>query len=245
RELIVQALESGRHVVTANKALLASEGRNLSNLASSKRVSLLYSASVGGALPALEAVRRVSAGGRIRAVAGVLNGTCNFVLDRCAAGASFAEAVTLARDAGYAEADPTLDLDGSDAAQKLSLLAREAFGEDLPWVGIPRHGIDTLDSRAVADAARRGRVVRLVASCERTDTGLRASVQPLDLPPDHAFARASGAGNALGIEMEGGHLIRIAARGAGRWPTTEAVLADLIDLAAESAGDLEVRKGAA
>lgn len=245
RELITRTLESGRHVVTANKALLASEVRNLSNLAASRNASLRYSASVGGALPALESVRRAASIGRVRAVSGVLNGTCNFVLDRCAAGASFQEAVTLARDAGYAEADPTLDLNGSDAAQKLSLLAREAFGEDLSWEAIPRRGIDTLDGRAVADAARRGRVVRLVASCERTDAGLRASVQPLDLPPDHAFARTSGAGNALGIELEDGGLIRLGAQGAGRWPTTEAVLADLIDLAAESAGDREVRKGAA
>ncbi len=248
RTLIARSLEAGRHVVTANKALLANDGENLSDLAASRGITLRYSASVGGALPALEAVRRVASTGRIRAVAGVLNGTCNFVLDRCAAGASYTDAVSLARVAGYAEADPTLDLDGSDAAQKLSLLAREAFGERLPWESIPRRGIDTLDGRAVADAVRRGRMVRLVASCERTDAGLRASVQPLDLPPDHPFARTSGAGNALGIELEGGELIRLNARGAGRWPTTEAVLADLYDLAAESvqaAGDLAVRKGAA
>lgn len=245
RELIARALEDGRHVVTANKALLAGEIENLSNLAASRNASLRYSASVGGALPALEAVRRAAATGRVRSVSGILNGTCNFVLDFCAAGAPFTEAVALAQDAGYAEADPTLDLDGSDAAQKLSLLAREAFGEPLPWDGIPRQGIGTLDVGAVAEAARRGRAVRLVASCERTAAGLRASVRPLELPPDHPFARVSGAGNALGIEMEGGHLIHLKARGAGRWPTAEAVLADLTDLAAESAVDREVRKGAA
>ena len=119
-EWIAQALDRGRHVVTANKALLAGEVENLSELARRRGVSLRFSAAVGGALPALEAVRRAAASGRIHSITGVLNGTCNFVLDRCAAGASFAEAVTLARDAGYAEADPTLDLDGSDAAQKLS-----------------------------------------------------------------------------------------------------------------------------
>jgi homoserine dehydrogenase len=229
--LIARALESGRHVVTANKALLAGEVENLSERARRRGVSLRFSAAVGGALPALEAVRRAAAAGRVQAITGVLNGTCNFVLDRCAAGASFAEAVALARDAGYAEADPSLDLDGSDAAQKLSLLAREAFGVSLPWADIPRRGIADLDGCAAAEAVRRGRRLRLVASCERKEDGLRASVQPLDLSPDHPCAWAAGADNALVVQLEDGGQIRIAARGAGRWPTTEAVMADLYDLA--------------
>ena len=234
--LIARALDRGLHVVTANKALLAGEVDALAERASRRGVSLRFSAAVGGALPALEAVRRAAASGRVRGVAGVLNGTCNFVLDRCAAGASFPEAVALARDAGYAEADPTLDLDGSDSAQKLSLLIREAFGETVPWEEIPRRGIADLDVRALAAAARKGRRVRLVASCERSETGLSAGVRPFDLPPDHPFAGIAGAENALLIELEGGDRVRIAARGAGRWPTTEAVLADLHDLAAETAG---------
>ena len=231
--LIARALDSGCHVVTANKALLAGEVEDLSERARRRGVSLRFSAAVGGALPALEAVRRAAAAGRVQAITGVLNGTCNFVLDRCAAGASFAEAVTLARDAGYAEADPTLDLDGSDAAQKLSLLARGAFGVPLPWEGIPRRGIADLDERAATEAARRGRRLRLVASCERIEDGLRASVQPLDLLPDHPCAWTAGADNALVVQLEGGGQVRIAARGAGRWPTTEAVMADLYDVAAE------------
>jgi homoserine dehydrogenase len=234
RELIVRALDRRRHVVTANKALLAEEVDALDGLAVRRGVSLRFSAAVGGALPALETVRRAAASGRIRGVAGVLNGTCNFVLDRCAAGASFSDAVSLARVAGYAEADPTLDLDGSDAAQKLSLLIREAFGEAVPWESIPRKGIADLDERALAAAVRKGKRVRLVASCERAEGGLRADVQPFELPPDHPFAETAGAENALLVELEGGERIRIAARGAGRWPTTEAVLADLHDLAAEA-----------
>ena len=233
RSLIEQALRRGLHVVTANKALLAGEVEGFAELARRRGVSLRFSAAVGGALPALETVRRAAASGRVRAITGVLNGTCNFVLDRCAAGATFAEAVALARDAGYAEADPTLDLDGSDAAQKLSLLAREAFGASLPWQSIPRRGITDFDERSPAEALRRGRRVRLVATCERLDCGdLRASVQPLDLSPDHPCASTAGADNALVVELEAGGRIRIAARGAGRWPTTEAVMADLYDLAA-------------
>ncbi len=244
RSLIARSLERGRHVVTANKALLAGEVDALAALADRRGVSLRFSAAVGGALPALEAVRRAAAEGAVRSVVGVLNGTCNFVLDRCAAGATFTEAVALAREAGYAEADPTLDLDGSDAAQKLSLLAREAFGVALPWESIPRRGIADLDERAAAEAARRGRRLRLVATCERADGGrLRAGVQPLDLSPDHPCASTAGADNALMIQLEGGGQIRIAARGAGRWPTTEAVMADLYDLAAESfQGGWELRE---
>jgi homoserine dehydrogenase len=241
RTLIAGALDRGRHVVTANKALLAGEVDSLSMLAARRGVSLRFSAAVGGALPALEAVRRAAARGTVQSIAGVLNGTCNFVLDRCASGATFTEAVALARDAGYSEADPTLDLDGSDAAQKLSLLAREAFGVDLPWESIPRRGIADLDERAPAEALRRGRRVRLVAAAERVDGALRASVRPVDLSPDHPFTWTAGAENALVVQLADGERIELAARGAGRWPTTEAVMADLFDLAGE--GVQEERDG--
>jgi homoserine dehydrogenase len=232
RSLIVRALELGRSVVTANKALLAEEIGPLSRLAARRGASLRGSASVGGALPALETVRRAAASGRIQAISGVLNGTCNYVLDRIGGGLSLDEAVAAAQEAGFAEADPLLDLDGSDAAQKLALLAREAFGTALDWRRIPRRGLSGFDRAAVDTAARRGRAVRLVASCERTAAGLRASVQPLELPLDHPFARIRGADNALRIESRNG-VLDLTARGAGRWPTTEAVLADLYDLLAE------------
>jgi homoserine dehydrogenase len=235
RSLIVRALELGRSVVTANKALLAEEIGPLSRLAGRRGVSLRASASVGGALPALETVRRVAASGRIQAISGVLNGTCNYVLDRIGGGLTLDEAVAAAQDAGFAEADPLLDLDGSDAAQKLALLAREAFGTALDWRRIPRRGLSGFDRMAVDAAARRGGAVRLVATCERTAAGLRASVQPLELPRDHPFARIRGADNALRIESRNGGVLDLTARGAGRWPTTEAVLADLHDLLAERA----------
>jgi len=230
RSLIIQALELGRSVVTANKALLADEIGFLERLAGRRGAVLRLSASVGGALPALEAVRRAAAAARVQAISGVLNGTCNDVLDRWATGSTFDEAVAAARNAGYAEADPTLDLDGSDAAQKLALLARDAFGVTLDWRRIPRRGVVGLDRSSLATAARRGQAVRLVAACERTAAGLRATVQPLEVPLDHPFARARGADNALRIEHRDGRITDLAARGAGRWPTTEAVMADLYDL---------------
>jgi homoserine dehydrogenase len=244
RSLIARALELGRSVVTANKALLAEEIGPLSRLATRRGASLRGSASVGGALPALETVRRAAASGRIQAISGVLNGTCNYVLDRIGGGLSLDEAVAAAQEAGFAEADPLLDLDGSDAAQKLALLAREAFGTALDWRRIPRRGLSGFDRAAPAAmnaAARRGQAVRLVASCERTAAGLRASVQPLELPLDHPFARIRGADNALRIESRSG-VLDLTARGAGRWPTTEAVLADLYDLLAERAAAFDVEK---
>lgn len=228
RRAVVRALELGKSVVTANKALLAAEIDSLERLAARRGARLLYSASVGGALPALEAVRRFA--GRIRAVSGVLNGTCNYVLDRLAAGDSFDAAVAAARAAGFAEADPTLDLDGSDAAQKLVLLTREAFGVTPRWEAIPRLGIAGVDRALLEAAARRGRTIRLVARAERTPAGLRTGVLPLEVARSHPFAHTSGAGNALRIETTDGEVIDLAAQGAGRWPTCEAVLADLHDL---------------
>ncbi len=244
RRAVVRALRRGKSVVTANKALLADEIDFLERLAARSGARLLYSASVGGALPALEAVRRFA--GRIRSVSGVLNGTCNFVLDRLAAGDSFDAAVAAAQSAGFAEADPTLDLDGSDTAQKLSLLTREAFGASVRWSAIPRQGIAGLDRALLETAARRGRTVRLVASAERTSGGLRTGVFPLELPRSHPFARTSGAGNALRIETTDSQVIDLSAQGAGRWPTCEAVLADLHDLAtARSEEPAEAEEGAA
>lgn len=237
RRAVVRALKLGKSVVTANKALLAEEIDSLERLAARSGARLLYSASVGGALPALEAVRRFA--GRIRAISGVLNGTCNYVLDRLAAGDPFEAAVAAARAAGFAEADPTLDLDGSDTAQKLSLLAREAFGTSPRWDAIARRGIRGLDPALLETAARRGGAVRLVASAERTSRGLRASVLPVEISRSHPFARTSGAGNALRIETTEGEVVDLSAQGAGRWPTCEAVLADLFDLAEAHRADEE------
>lgn len=227
--LIRESLSLGRSVVTANKALLAEEIGPLSGLATQSGAFLFHSASVGGALPALETVRRAAALGPVRSVSGVLNSTCNFVLDRCRAGSSFEEAVAEAQAAGYAEADPTLDLDGSDTAQKLALLVREAFGVLLRWDAIPRQGLMQGLMQKIAGPPP-GKTVRLIATCERTADGLAASVRPVELPADHLFARAAGAGNALRIEMEDGSLTELTAQGAGRWPTSASVLADLHDL---------------
>lgn len=217
-EIIEQSLRTGRHVVTANKAVIAARGPWLESLAHAAGVELLYSASVGGAMPALETVRRHA--GEIRSFSGVLNATCNFILDQ--KGVTLDEAVKLAQRAGYAEADPRLDLDGTDAMQKLIILSRAAFGH------APQHvfqgGLQKIPGG------------RLVASSD----GNRGEVRTVPLADDHPLASCAGAENRLLIELRSGERVVISAAGAGRWPTAEAVLADLEDLAGERARALRV-----
>ena len=215
--VIEESLRAGRHVVTANKAVIAARGPWLESLAHQAGVELLYSASVGGAMPALETVRRHA--GEIRSFSGVLNATCNFILDQRL---PLDEAVKLAQQAGFAEADPRLDLDGTDAMQKLIILSRAAFGH------APQH--------LFQKALEKVRDARFVAWCD----GHRGEVRTVPLQEDHPLASCAGAENRLLLDLRSGERIVISATGAGRWPTAEAVLADLDDLAGARARALRV-----
>ncbi|MCG8554876.1 MAG: homoserine dehydrogenase [Proteobacteria bacterium] len=238
-EWMASALRRGRHVVTANKAALAAHGCLLARTAQQHACSLLFSASVGGAVPALETARRL-ASEHVIGFEGVLNGTTNFVLDQIAQGTSFAEAVRRAQQAGLAEADPRLDLDGSDVAHKLTVLARHTFG-DVPIRWQRREGI----AGKLPDVPP-GHAVRLVGSCHRqceTPMGvgqaspaeLIASVEVRVLPERDALAQVAGEQNAVRFSTLDARLRRcehiVAGRGAGRVPTTTAVMADLFELA--------------
>ena len=229
RTLIARALRLGRHVVTANKSLLASDVASLERLASSTGVALKYNAAVGGVLPALETVSRVRRFGPLHSITGVLNGTTNFILDQLANGADFAGAVSAAQKNGFAERDPQRDLDGTDAAQKLVLLARAAFDVDLPLNSIRKQGIQNLTS-----IRNNGHVTRLIAECRRESHGVAATVSPVELPFDHPLAGVRGVENRLLIQSQTGKFWDVCGSGAGRWPTTEAVLADLFDVWRES-----------
>ena len=230
KSLATTTLTSHRHFVTANKALLAVAGDRLCSLASDCDVTVSYSAAVGGALPALETVARLRRFGPIKSISGVLNGTTNFVLDRIVEGVSFKEAIAEAQQSGYAEANASFDLDGTDAAQKLVLLARKAFGKQITFTEIQRSGICEADVELVRDAHRRGCAVRLVAKCSASPDELTASVKLTELQPGHPLARVTGVENGLIIEPKHGEPVGIYGAGAGRWPTTEAVMADLFDL---------------
>ncbi|HYW72458.1 MAG TPA: homoserine dehydrogenase [Pyrinomonadaceae bacterium] len=227
--MVELALKGGRHVVTANKAMIAGSGDRLLNLASVCGVTIRYSAAVGGVLPALETIRRAQTIGPVKSFAGIVNATANYILDRLEAGGDLAQAIKAAQEAGYAEADPRLDLNGTDAAQKLTLLAREAFGVSLPLDQIHRVGIENIEGQ-LRKARAGGNVVRLVAECTRTEKGIRARVEPVELRPDHPLAQVAGAGNRLIVELEHGEQLVVSGTGAGRWPTTESVMADLFEL---------------
>ena len=224
-EALVQALADGRHVVTANKAVVVARGEQLRALAEREGARFSFSAAVGGVIPVIERLRGLRSA--VARVEGVLNGTSNFVLGRLAAGVSLEEAVSEARHLGYAEADPTDDLSGLDVARKLALIAHEAFGVTLDLERIPR-----LEAAALA-AARpddRGGSVKLIGSVEATEKGCEARVELTRVAPSHPFARCRGASNAVIITMRSGLVLTFHGRGAGRWPTAESVMGDLLEL---------------
>ncbi|TAH36363.1 MAG: homoserine dehydrogenase [Planctomycetota bacterium] len=226
-----RALQEGRDAVTAGKEVVAREGAALQRLARTHGGRLLCSASVGGALPALETVRQLARRGPIRSFDGILSGTCNFLLDRLHDGIELEDAVAEAQKQGLAEADPSADLSGRDAAWKLAILAEAAFGTPLAPELIQREGIAHLRPADLAAVAASGGVLKLVASaCREPDGRLHAEVAPLWLHPEHPLAQATGAENRLLITPEHGPPELWCATGAGRWPTTESVLADLLDL---------------
>ena len=229
RTLVSKALRLGRHVVTANKSLLANDVASLERLASSNGVALKYNAAVGGVLPALETVSRARMFGSLHSISGVLNGTTNFILDQLANGSELSGAISAAQRNGFAERDPQLDLNGTDAAQKLVLLARAAFDVDLPLSSIKKQGIENLTR-----IQNNGHVTRLVAECRREAQGFSATVSPVELPFEHPLASVRGVENRLLIQSQTGRFWEVGGSGAGRWPTTEAVLADLFDLWRES-----------
>lgn len=226
RTLVSKALSSGCHVVTANKALLANDVCELEQLASHKGVTLRYAAAVGGVVPMVETVRKAREYGVLSSLSGVLNGTTNFILDKLAQGLTFPDAVCLAQQLGYAESDPQVDLDGTDAVQKLILLARAAFDMDIPFDAVRREGINETTPVKTDGNTK----LRLIADCRRTAYGFEATVAPVELAANHLLAEVEGVGNRLLIEAVNGRSWSVSGQGAGRWPTTEAVIGDLLDI---------------
>ena len=228
-DCIRAALLAGKHVVTANKAALANHPE-LHQIAEENGVELLCSAAVGGAVPVLETLHRLAREHEIESVEGVLNGTTNFILHELARGIPFDHAVAQAQACGLAEADPSADLDGSDVACKLVLIARAAFGVDLPFASVHRVGIAEVDPRHVFDLSKSGSAVRLLGSLHRDAGGITADVQPVVLEAGHPLANTNREENCVVVKTTNGESYILQGKGAGRWPTTEAVFADLSSL---------------
>ena len=228
-DVVRAALAAGKPVVTANKLLLAGDAQLDGHR------GLRYSAAVGGAVPALEAVRALahSDAGRIVSLSGVLNGTCNYILDRLAAGCGWTQALAEAQANGFAEADPRADVSGSDTVCKLRLLARRAF-PDVDAHYISATGIDAIDPEWVQAAARDGRRARLVGTAQISGGRVHLEVKPTLVDASHPFAQIKNEENCLLIDTgKPGAQHVWTGRGAGRWPTTAAVMADLFDLSRE------------
>ncbi|HEY0949309.1 homoserine dehydrogenase [Nocardioides sp.] len=243
RSLILAALESGKSVVTANKALLAEDGPTLFDAAEKAGRDLYYEAAVAGAIPILRPLRESLAGDRVTRVLGIVNGTTNFILDRMdSSGAGFAEALEEAQELGYAEADPTADVEGFDAAAKAAILASLAFHSRVTASDVHREGIAEVTAADVQSAREMGSVVKLLAICElrETDEGQSAvavRVHPAMIPRSHPLASVREAFNAVFVESEAAGQLMFYGPGAGGSPTASAVLGDLVTVARNRLAD--------
>jgi len=226
------ALAAGKHVVTANKALLATHGEALAASAATHGRQLAYEAAVAGSIPIIKTLREALAANRIEAVAGILNGTSNYILTRMRdAGLDFGQALAEAQALGYAEADPTFDVDGIDAAHKLTLLAANAFGVPVNFDAVHVEGIRDLQRADIAAAAELGYAVKLLAVARRRGNALELRVHPALVDQRNPLAHIHGPTNGVSVHGDASGAAFYSGAGAGGEPTASAVVADLIDLA--------------
>ncbi|WP_157249881.1 homoserine dehydrogenase [Nonomuraea typhae] len=234
RSLIVAALSKGKSVVTANKALLAEDGATLHEAARTGGGDLYFEASVAGAIPLLRPLRESLAGDHVNRVLGIVNGTTNYILDKMdSSGASFNDALEEAQALGYAEADPTADVEGFDAAAKAAILAGLAFHSRVTAEQVHREGITEITATDVASAKAMGYVIKLLAICARSDDGQSVGVRvhPAMIPRTHPLAGVREAYNAVFVEAESAGQLMFYGAGAGGAPTASAVLGDMVAVA--------------
>jgi len=232
RELLLAAMRTGKSVVTANKALLGADSAAMHAAAREHGADLFYEAAVAGAIPLLRPLRESLAGDAVRRVLGIVNGTTNYILDRMdSSGAEFGEALAEAQELGYAEADPTADVGGYDAAAKAAILASLAFHTRVSAADVYRQGITALTAADIEGARVLGCVVKLLAICERTGDGISVRVHPAMISREHPLASVRGAYNAVFVEAESAGRLMFYGAGAGGGPTASAVLGDLVVVA--------------
>jgi homoserine dehydrogenase len=238
REYILLALNSGSDVVTANKSLLATHGSELFDAAEQVGAQLYFEAAVGGAIPIIRPLRESLAGDRVKRIMGIVNGSTNYILDRMdQSGDSLEVAMAEATELGYLEADPSLDVEGYDAAQKAAILASLAFHTEVPLDRVHREGITSVTAEQISAAKRDGQVIKLLAICEyiegnNTDEeGISVRVYPALIPRSHPLASVNGAYNAVFVEAEAAGRLMFYGSGAGGTQTASAVLGDLVSAA--------------
>lgn len=238
RTLIARALTQGSTVVTANKALLATHGSELYALADEHKVGLYYEAAVAGAIPILRALRESLAGDKVRKIQGIVNGTTNFILDAMTSnGQAYEEALTQAQELGYAEADPTADVEGHDAAAKCAILASLAFNAEVTLDDVPTRGISTITPADIDAARGDGCTVKLIATAEYLpatedqEESIIVSVEPVALPSSHPLSGVKGAYNAVYVTCENAGELMFYGPGAGGSPTASAVCGDIVQAA--------------
>lgn len=232
RDLVEAALKAGKPVITANKALLAKHGLLLAGLAENSNVPLLFEAAVAGGIPAIRALRDAVPGQKIARVSGILNGTCNYILTRMEReGIAFDDVLADAQRLGYAEADPTFDIDGFDTAHKLAILTSLAFGTEIEASDMYIEGIRAITPEDMKAAAELGYRIKLLGVAQATDTGIEQRVHPTMLPLDSTLAQINGVLNAVAIDTDLLGEIVLSGPGAGGDATAASVLADLQDLA--------------
>lgn len=227
-----RTLAANKPLVTANKAMLAHHGIELAQAAENSGLPLKYEAAVAGGIPVIKGLAEGAAANRITRVYGVMNGTCNYILSRMEAeGLDFAPVLADAQALGFAEADPSFDIDGVDTAHKLSILAALAFGARIDFAGVATHGIRAIASADIAQAAALGFRIKLVGLAEAEDGQLFQRVHPALVPLDHPVATTMGSLNAVVVEGDFVGRLFFQGRGAGEGPTASAVVADLVDIA--------------
>jgi len=231
RSFVLRAIENGKHVVTANKALLALHGREIYAAAARKGVEVLYEAAVGGGIPILSAIRGNLAANNFATVLGILNGTCNYILTKMTKdGANFADVLKKAQELGYAEADPTFDIEGIDTAHKLSILLSLCFGTRVEFKDIHTEGISSISSLDINYARDFGYKIKLLAIGKRDGERIEARVHPTMIPVNYPLADVDGAFNAIRLTGDFVGPVMLYGRGAGMDPTASAVVGDVMDI---------------
>ncbi|MHB2265192.1 homoserine dehydrogenase [Aliihoeflea sp. PC F10.4] len=237
RQAVKAALEAGHHVVTANKALLAKHGVSLAEIAEKRGVLLNYEAAVAGGIPVIKTMRESLAGNTVLRVFGILNGTCNYILTRMEAeGISFEDCLADAQRLGYAEADPTFDIEGNDTAHKLSILTSLAFGTKIAADDIYLEGISNITQADIRAASELGYRIKLLGVAQKTDTGIEQRVHPTMVPTASVIAQVHGVTNAVAIETDILGELLLSGPGAGGNATASAVIGDIADIAKSRPG---------